>query len=118
MASQLLEKKIESKVDIGNMRLNMLGHVILDNVKLYDRQDTLMLQASRIAAKIDFAPLFRKKIRISAAQLIGAKAKLYKDGDAPYLARQRTRHLPRRRGVEILWRQPTTCRLRLGCDYR
>lgn len=64
------------------MRLNMLGHVILDNVKLYDRQDTLMLQASRIAAKIDFAPLFRKKIRISAAQLIGAKANLYKDGDA------------------------------------
>lgn len=84
MASQLLEKKLESKVDIGNMRLNMLGHVILDNVKLYDQQDTLMLQASRIAAKIDITPLFRKKIRISAAQLIGAKANLYKDGDEPF----------------------------------
>ena len=66
------------------MRLNMLGHIILDNVKLYDRRDTLMLQASRIAAKVDLTPLIEKKIRISEAQLIGAKAKLYKDGEEPF----------------------------------
>ena len=82
--SQLLEKKIESKVSIGKLRLNMLGHVVLDDVKLYDQRDTLMLQASRIASKIDIIPLVEKKIRISGAQLIGAKAKLYKDGDEPY----------------------------------
>ena len=62
----------------------MLGRVVLDNVKLYDRQDTLMLQASRIAAKVDLMPLVEKKIRISGAQLIGAKAKIYKDGDQPF----------------------------------
>ena len=66
------------------MRLNMLGHVILDNVKLYDKRDTLMLQASRIAAKVDLLPLVEKKIRVSGAQLIGAKAKLYKDGEEPF----------------------------------
>ena len=79
-----MEDKIESKVSIGNLRLNMLGRVILDNVKLYDRQDTLMLQASRIAAKVDLIPLIDKKIRISGAQLIGTKAKIYKDGDEPF----------------------------------
>lgn len=84
VASRFLEDKIESKVSIGNLRLNMLGRVILDNVKLYDRQDTLMLQASRIAAKVDLIPLIDKKIRISGAQLIGTKAKIYKDGDEPY----------------------------------
>ena len=83
VASQLLRKKIGSKVSIEKLRLNMLGHVILDNVKLYDRRDTLMLQASRIAAKVDLLPLVEKKIRISGAQLIGAKAKLYKDGEEP-----------------------------------
>lgn len=62
----------------------MFGHIILDNVKLYDQRDTLMLQASRIAAKVDLMPLVEKKIRISGAQLIGAKAKLYKDGDDPF----------------------------------
>ena len=84
IAAQLLEEKTGGKVSIGNMRLNMLGHVILDDVKLYDQRDTLMLQASRIAAKTDLLPLTQKKIRISGAQLIGVRAKLYKDGDAPY----------------------------------
>lgn len=82
-ASQLLEEKIKSRVDVEKVRLNMLGRIVLDNVKLYDQQDTLMLKASRITAKLDFLPLIERKIRISGAQLIGAKTKLYKDGDAP-----------------------------------
>lgn len=44
----------------------------------------MMLQSSRIAAKIDLIPLIDKKIRISGAQLIGTKAKIYKDGDEPF----------------------------------
>ncbi|MBQ7156192.1 MAG: hypothetical protein IJR86_00140, partial [Bacteroidaceae bacterium] len=84
VASQLLEDKIKSKVSIGNVRMNLLGRVVLDNVHLYDRRDTLMLRASRIAAKVDFMPLIERKIRISGAQLIGAKAKIYKDGDEPF----------------------------------
>ena len=70
-------------MSIASLRLNMLGHVILDSVKLYDQRDTLMLQASRIAARVDIMPLVEKKIRISGAQLIGAKVKLYKDGEEP-----------------------------------
>ena len=81
--SQILEEKIDSKVSIERLRMSLLGRVILDDVKLYDQRDTLMLQASRIAAKVDLMPLMRKKIRISGAQLIGTKAKLYKDGDEP-----------------------------------
>ena len=83
-ASQLLTEKTGGKVSIGTLRLNMLGRVILDNVRLYDQRDTLMLQASRIAAKVDLLPLVEKKIRIDNAQLIGMHATLYKDGDAPY----------------------------------
>lgn len=83
-ASQLLSDKVKSEVSIGNLRLSLLGQVILDNVKLYDQRDTLMLQASRIAAKVDLMPLIEKKIRISGAQLIGTKAKIYKDGDEPF----------------------------------
>ena len=82
--SQLLEEKIESRVSIERLRMTLLGRIVLDDVKLYDRRDTLMLQSSRIAAKVDLMPLTRKKICISGAQLIGTKAKLYKDGDEPY----------------------------------
>lgn len=83
-ASQLLAEKAGGKVSIGALKLNLRGHIILDNVKLYDLRDTLMLQASRIAASIDLMPLVEKKIRISGAQLIGTKAKIYKDGEEPF----------------------------------
>ena len=83
-ASQLLAEKTGSRVSIGNLRLSMLGRVILDNVRLYDRSDTLMLQASRIAAKVDLLPLVEKKIRVDNAQLIGMHATLYKDGEEPF----------------------------------
>ena len=82
-ASRLLANKAGCKVNIGALKLNLRGHAILDNVRLYDQRDTLMLQASRIAASIDLMPLVERKIRISGAQLIGAKAKLYKDGEEP-----------------------------------
>ena len=84
VASNYLEEKVGSKVSIKNLKVNMLGRVVLDNVEIYDQRDTLMLQASRIAAKADLMPLVEKKIRISGAQLIGAKAKIYKDGDEPF----------------------------------
>ncbi len=61
----------------------MFGRISLDNVKVYDKRDTLLLQASRIAASVNLVPLVERKIRISGVQLIGAKAKLYKDGDNP-----------------------------------
>ncbi len=84
IASRYLAEKTGARVSIGRLRLKMTGHVTLDNVKLYDLSDTLMLRASRIAAKIDLMQLPRKKIRIPAAQIIGAQAKLYKDGEAPF----------------------------------
>ena len=62
----------------------MFGRISLDNVKLYDKRDTLLLQASRIAASVNLVPLVERKIRISGVQLIGAKAKLYKDGENPF----------------------------------
>ena len=82
--SKLLAEKADCKVSIASMRMNMFGRVILDNVNIYDQRDTLMLQASRIAAKVDLLPLIEKKIRVSGAQLIGTKATLYKDGEEPY----------------------------------
>ena len=81
--AQFLAEKAACRVSIGRLRVSMLGRIVLDNVMLYDQRDTLMLQASRIAAKVDFAPLVEKKVRISGAQLIGTRVRLYKDGDAP-----------------------------------
>ncbi|MCH5168040.1 MAG: translocation/assembly module TamB domain-containing protein [Prevotellaceae bacterium] len=81
--SLLLSERTGSRVTVGRLRLSLPGRVILDNVRLYDRRDTLMLQASRIAAKISLLPLMEKRLHIDNAQLIGARVVLYKDGDEP-----------------------------------
>lgn len=77
--STVLEEKIGTKARIENVSIGMMGRVILDNVKLYDQKDSLMLDISRIAAKVEIAPLLNKTVRINNAQLIGAKAKLYQE---------------------------------------
>lgn len=76
--SEILTELLNAKTEVGHIRFNIPNRLIIDEVKLYDRNDTLMLQANRLAAKIEIIPLFSNKIYINNAQLIGAKAKLYR----------------------------------------
>lgn len=83
--SEILTEQLGAKTEIGHTRFRIPNRLIIDEVKLYDRSDTLMLQANRLAAKIEILPLFNNKIYINNAQLIGAKVKLYKTtADAPH----------------------------------
>ena len=83
--SDFLTEQLGAKAEIGHTRFRIPNRLIIDEVKLYDRSDTLMLQANRLAAKIEILPLFNNKIHINNAQLIGAKVKLYKTtADAPH----------------------------------
>lgn len=76
--SGLLAEKLDTKVDIQRIKLGIFNRVIIDGIKLYDRQDTLMLDVARLAAKVEILPLFENKIRIDNAQLFGTRATLYK----------------------------------------
>lgn len=84
VVSDMLEKKTGGRVEIESVRLSALGRLILDNVRIYDMRDSLLLQSSRIAAKVDLLPLVRKRIRIGGAQIIGARARIYKEGKEPF----------------------------------
>jgi hypothetical protein len=77
--SQSLSEFLETKVLIGDVRPGLFNRLIIDNVKIYDQQDSLMLNASRIAAKIRILPLLEKKVHIDNAQIIGANITLYKE---------------------------------------
>ncbi|MBR4855017.1 MAG: translocation/assembly module TamB, partial [Bacteroidaceae bacterium] len=65
-------------MDIQRIKLGIFNRVIIDGIKLYDKQDTLMLDVARLAAKVEILPLLENKIRIDNAQLFGTKATLYK----------------------------------------
>lgn len=74
-----LSKRMDTEVSISSMRLGMLNRVVIDGVRIYDRQDTLMLDVARLAAKIELLPLLQKAVRIDNAQLFGAHAHFYKE---------------------------------------
>ncbi len=78
--SQFLSDKLQTQVYIERVSIGFFNRVIIDGIKLYDRQDSLMLNVTRVAAKIDPLPLLERKIRINNAQLFGTHAMLYKNG--------------------------------------
>ena len=76
--SKSLTDYLETKVIIKDVSPGLFNRVIIDNVKIYDRNDSVLLNASRIAAKIRLLPLLDKKVQIDNAQIIGADINLYK----------------------------------------
>lgn len=76
--SSALEDKLGTKVSVGRVDIGLLNRITVDDVLIYDQQQKKMLQASRIAAKIDLMPLTEGRISISSAQLFGLHAILYK----------------------------------------
>lgn len=56
---------------------------MLDDISLWDRQDTLMLQAHRVAAKMEWMPLITDgRIVIANAQILSANAHFYHNTDS------------------------------------
>lgn len=77
--SQIIAKKLGTKVEIGSVHIGLLNYFVIDNVVILDQKNKNMLDAARIAAKVDLMQLIKEqKIRISSAQIFGLQAQLYK----------------------------------------
>ena len=82
--SKSLTEYLETKVLIGDVSPGLFNRLIIDDVQVYDQNDSLMLDAARIAAKIRILPLLEKKVHIDNAQIISANISLYKaDKETP-----------------------------------
>lgn len=75
-ASRELSSLVQAEVSIGNVDLGLLNRVVIQNVRIKDRQGKDMLGISRFSVKLDIPSLFQKKIRISSIQLFGLDARL------------------------------------------
>ena len=84
LISQSLTDFLGTTVRIGNVSPGLFNRLIIDDIRVYDQKDSLMLSAARMAAKIRILPLLEKEVHIDNAQLIGADIMLYKDdGGSP-----------------------------------
>lgn len=83
--SDAVSNKINSKVEIGNINLGFFNRVIIDNVKIYDQEDSLMIASSRLSVSIDLLKAVKGNVSISSAQVFGLRAYLSKkNNDAPF----------------------------------
>ena len=77
-AADMLSRKLGTQVSIGRLEYNILSHVTLHHVNIYDQTGKKMLWANRVSARLDLLPLANGKVSVSTAQLFGAFARLSK----------------------------------------
>lgn len=79
VASSALRKAYGWDISIGNIRWGLWNRIIIDDITLRDRQDSTLLHASRLAAKVNLLPLTRGQISIDNAQLFGTQVHVYQN---------------------------------------
>jgi hypothetical protein len=68
-AATYLEKRIGTKVRIGQVDFRFYNQLILKDVYIEDQEGDTLLIAKRVAAGFDFFPLFRNRIHCHSVQL-------------------------------------------------
>lgn len=84
-ASDQLSELLGTKVRVGKVRIGLPNRLVADDILLTDQQDSLLLSATRLSAKIELKPLMEGKVRINNIQLFGYHAVLKRLSDTePY----------------------------------
>ncbi len=86
-STELLAERLETKVKVDSVSINFLTFdVNLWGVDIEDREQRKMLEVERLSVNLDVWGILSNHIKISAAELDGVKARLYKPegGEANY----------------------------------
>ena len=85
VASEQLSELLDTHVEVGKMRIGLFNRLVIDDVLLRDQEDSLLLSATRISAKMELRPLLSGKVHINNIQLFGYHAVLRRpSADEPY----------------------------------
>lgn len=71
-----LRSKLHTELSIGKIDIGLFNRIIIEQVRINDRQNKTLVQIARLSAKFDVLPLFEGKIRINSVQLFGFTANL------------------------------------------
>ena len=73
-----LSEHVGSEVRISDLHIGFLNRVVLDGVEILDRQGRVMLDAKRMAAKIDISALLNDRVNINSVSLLDANVVCYR----------------------------------------
>jgi len=79
IATEYLEERIETDVQIGRVEFQLFNKLILKNIYLEDQSGDTLFTAKRVAVGFDFIPLFKQKFHFSSAQIYTFTLKLNKE---------------------------------------
>ncbi|HEV7782876.1 MAG TPA: translocation/assembly module TamB domain-containing protein [Chitinophagaceae bacterium] len=74
-----LEKKLQTRVDIGRITFDPFGNIKLKNVYLEDRQKDTLLNGALVKAKLNILKLFSNTVRIKDIRLSDITAHISRD---------------------------------------
>ncbi len=73
-----LAEQIGARVEIGEARIGLPGHIALKGVKLYDRADSLMITAETLNGSVSVRQLLSTgKVRLRSIALLDGEAHIY-----------------------------------------
>ncbi|MCR4922380.1 MAG: translocation/assembly module TamB [Bacteroidaceae bacterium] len=76
---RMLEQKMGSRVALGRITVAAPARLILDDVDVWDLNDSLALHASRASVSVELLPLLAGKgVRLGGIQLFGLETQLYR----------------------------------------
>lgn len=78
IASRQLSSLLHTDVKIGRIDLGLFNRIILDDVSIMDQNRHNLLNAARLAAKIELIPLLNGQITLSNIQIYGFNINLYR----------------------------------------
>ena len=81
--AEAVAEKLGTSVRVARIDVGFFNRLVVDGLQIDDQQRQPMLQATRVAAKVDLLSLLQGQVRVSSAQLFGLDARLYqKTADA------------------------------------
>ena len=84
MVAEVVAETLKPNVRVGRVDVGFFSRLVVDGLRIDAQPRRPMIQASRVAAKVELGSLFQGKVRISSAQLFGLDARLYqKDAHTP-----------------------------------
>lgn len=74
-----LEKKLATKVEIGQISFNLAGNMSLKEVYIEDRRKDTLLSGGMIKASLNYLKLFSNEVRVKSLELIDMTGSVYRE---------------------------------------
>lgn len=68
-----------SKIEIKDIEVGLFNRIVINNLKVYDYNDEILLQANKISAKVCLTDLLKNKLHLSSLLLMDSEINCYQE---------------------------------------